>query len=30
VPADGGVAAEAGAGEGNFCAIDNPECEACQ
>jgi ribonucleoside-diphosphate reductase alpha chain len=33
VPVDGGVAAEpAGeaAAEAKFCAIDNPECEACQ
>jgi ribonucleoside-diphosphate reductase alpha chain len=30
VPSDGGVAAEAGDGEGKFCAVDNPECEACQ
>ncbi|HYC44068.1 MAG TPA: ribonucleoside-diphosphate reductase subunit alpha [Burkholderiales bacterium] len=29
VPADGGVAM-AGAAEPKFCAIDDPECEACQ
>jgi ribonucleoside-diphosphate reductase alpha chain len=29
VPSDGGVVAAA-AEDGKFCAIDNPECEACQ
>ncbi|HKI63933.1 MAG TPA: ribonucleoside-diphosphate reductase subunit alpha [Burkholderiales bacterium] len=30
VPSDGGMAAAAGPTEPAFCAIDNPECEACQ
>ena len=30
VPSDGGVPVVAGAEEAKFCAIDNPECEACQ
>ncbi|MDH5210133.1 MAG: ribonucleoside-diphosphate reductase subunit alpha, partial [Betaproteobacteria bacterium] len=30
VPADGGVPVVAADGEANFCAIDDPECEACQ
>jgi len=29
VPADGGISA-APATDAKFCAIDNPECEACQ
>ncbi len=30
VPSDGGVPAVAAEDEAKFCAIDNPECEACQ
>jgi ribonucleoside-diphosphate reductase alpha chain len=30
VPSDGGVAVAAAADEATFCAIDSPECEACQ
>jgi ribonucleoside-diphosphate reductase alpha chain len=30
VPSDGGVPAVADADDAKFCAIDNPECEACQ
>ena len=30
VPMDGGAAAAGAAEEAQFCAIDNPECEACQ
>ncbi len=30
VPSDSGVPAVAGADEAQFCAVDNPECEACQ
>jgi ribonucleoside-diphosphate reductase alpha chain len=30
VPADGGMAEAAETGEAQLCAIDNPECEACQ
>jgi ribonucleoside-diphosphate reductase alpha chain len=31
VPSDGGVpVVAADADEAKFCAIDNPECEACQ
>ena len=30
VPSDGGVALASGAEEPKFCAVDNPECEACQ
>ena len=30
VSADGSIVAEAAAGEPKFCAVDDPECEACQ
>jgi len=30
VPSDGGMVEAAGGEEAKFCAIDNPECEACQ
>ena len=30
VPSDGGVVEASGAEEAKFCAVDNPECEACQ
>jgi ribonucleoside-diphosphate reductase alpha chain len=30
VPSDGGGALASGAEEPKFCAVDNPECEACQ
>jgi ribonucleoside-diphosphate reductase alpha chain len=30
VPSDGGMVEAAGTEEAKFCAIDNPECEACQ
>jgi ribonucleoside-diphosphate reductase alpha chain len=30
VPSDGGMLEAAGTEEAKFCAIDNPECEACQ
>ncbi|MDA1117156.1 MAG: ribonucleoside-diphosphate reductase subunit alpha [Proteobacteria bacterium] len=30
VSSDGGMAQAAGADEATFCAVDNPDCEACQ
>jgi ribonucleoside-diphosphate reductase alpha chain len=30
VPSDGGAVEASGAEEAKFCAVDNPECEACQ